>query len=122
MESEHTEEASVHVTTFEPAPAALPREPISQSSRGSDDQPPPGSIRKRHAAFVGTLGLVTAAVWIAAPVAVRVALVRCEGITCLSMEKDLARAMDPTFSPCHDFYQHVCGRWTQSERFYNGPM
>ncbi|KAH7963546.1 hypothetical protein HPB52_021622 [Rhipicephalus sanguineus] len=122
MGSENTEEASGHLPTPEPVPVALPREVNSQSSHDSEEQPPPGGIRKRHAVFVGTLGLVTAAVWIGAPVAVRHALVRCEGVKCVSLEADLRRAMDPAASPCHDFYQHVCGRWTQFERFYDGPL
>ncbi|KAH8009925.1 hypothetical protein HPB51_022668 [Rhipicephalus microplus] len=79
-------------------------------------------IQNRHIVFVGTLGLVTAAVWIGVPVAVCNFMVRCEGIKCLSLEVDLRRTMDLAARPCHDFYQHVCGRWTQFERFYEGPL
>ncbi|XP_075538767.1 uncharacterized protein LOC142573127 [Dermacentor variabilis] len=122
MGPEHTQEATVALSTSEPAPAAVPRELISQSTHGTDEEPPPGAIRKRHAAFVGALGLVSAALWIGVPVAVRHAVVRCEGVRCLSLEAGLKRALNTAASPCHDFYQHVCGRWTQTEHFFEGPL
>ncbi|XP_065301433.1 uncharacterized protein [Dermacentor albipictus] len=122
MGPKHTQEATVAMSTSEPAPAAVPRELISQSTHGTDEEPPPGAIRNRHVAFVGALGLVSAAVWIGVPVAVRHALVRCEGVRCLSLEAGLRRALNTAASPCHDFYQHVCGRWTQTEDVFEGPL
>ncbi|KAH7944673.1 hypothetical protein HPB51_028610 [Rhipicephalus microplus] len=78
--------------------------------------------RNRHIVLVSTLGLVTAAAWIGVPVAVCHFMVRCEGIKCLSPKVDLRRTMDPADSPYHDFYQHVFGRWTQFERFYERSL
>lgn len=118
----HTQEATAHLSSLEPAPAAVPRELTGQSSHDSDEEPPPGATRNRHAAFVGALGLVSAALWIGVPVAVRHALVRCQGVRCLSLELGLKRALNPAARPCHDFYQHVCGRWTETEHLFEGPL
>ncbi|XP_077512206.1 uncharacterized protein LOC144123207 [Amblyomma americanum] len=75
-------------------------------------------LRGDHVAFVGAVGLVSAAVCIAVPVALSFHLTRCSGSDCLSLERDMQSAMDPGADPCRDFYRYVCGGWVRSRTQY----
>ncbi|KAK8773163.1 hypothetical protein V5799_012306 [Amblyomma americanum] len=75
-------------------------------------------LRADHVAFVGAVGLVSAAVCIAVPVALSFHLTRCSGSDCLSLERDMQSAMDPGADPCRDFYRYVCGGWVRSRTQY----
>lgn len=68
-------------------------------------------LRPDHVAFVVSVGLIAATVCIAVPIGLRVILVPCKGSECLSLERDMVLAMDPSANPCNNFYQHVCGQW-----------
>ncbi|XP_064463827.1 uncharacterized protein LOC135374825 [Ornithodoros turicata] len=45
------------------------------------------------------------------PLAISNTILRCQGVECLSLERDLNHSINLAADPCHNFYDHVCGRW-----------
>ncbi|XP_049518828.1 endothelin-converting enzyme homolog [Dermacentor silvarum] len=94
--------------------------PLRKYSTGAASPAPedPRVLRPDHAAFVVAVGLIAATVCIAVPIVLRLSLVRCKNSECLSLERDMVRAMDPSADPCSNFYQHVCGQWVRGKMKY----
>lgn len=65
----------------------------------------------RHFLFVVCMSTVSGVLACAVPLAVFRSLHRCEDPERVSLYADVRRSVDPSVSPCDDFYRHVCGRW-----------
>lgn len=76
----------------------------------------------RQLIFVCIGGVVTGVTWIATPVLLYRIKDWCDKDLCISLERDVTSAMDPSTDACVDFYQHVCGRWGKQGQAFLTPL